>query len=76
MSRIHKRNKGTATTKRQSRDKPVIVEQAPVETVTEPTEDVIVADMSMSKKELKVIARTMGLDTKGNKQGLIDRIQG
>jgi hypothetical protein len=75
MSIMHKRDKGAGTTQRQNRRKPQIIEQAPVETVTEPTADVTIADMSMKKAELVEIAELMGLSTKGSKKALIKRIQ-
>jgi len=47
------------------------VKPAP-EAIPEPTAPIVNTDMT--KKELKQAADAMGLDTKGNKAGLVDRI--
>ncbi len=74
MSQIHKRDKGSATTERQNKRKPAAITK-PVETASEPTPDLIIADMSMKRAELIEIADAMELSTTGTKQELIDRIQ-
>jgi len=70
MSNKHNRDKGAATTARQSKKKTNPV----VETATETPIDMFAADMSMLKSKLVEIAKSAGVDTKGTKQELIDRI--
>lgn len=74
MSIKHNRDKGTATTKRQGKHKPVVEAEA-VEFVIKPYSVIELANMDMLKADLIGMAEAMGLSTKGTKQELIDRMQ-